>query len=97
MRRRARAGTPAKAEVARRWGKTPLVTTEHALFWAAGMIVGGATVGMMGKSFVEERGRKLIPTFVALAVVAGLIVGWALNAWIDYIHFTANGGSASGL
>jgi hypothetical protein len=61
------------------------------------MIVGGATVGMMGKSFVEERGRRLIPMFVVLAIVSGLIVGWALNAWIDYIHYTANGGGAAGL
>ncbi len=71
--------------------------TEHVVFWVAGFVVGGATVGMMGKSFVEERGRRLIPMFVGLAIIAGLIVGWALNAWIDYIHFTANGGGASGL
>ncbi len=61
------------------------------------MIVGGATVGMLGKSFVEERGRRLIPLFVVLALVAGLVVGWALNAWVDYIHFTANGGGATGM
>ena len=35
--------------------------------------------------------------FVVLGIVAGLIVGWALNAWIDYIHFTANGGGAPGM
>ncbi len=67
------------------------------VFWVAGFVVGGATVGMMGKSFVEERGRRLIPMFVGLAIVAGVVVGWALNAWIDYIHFTASGGGASGL
>ncbi|HEX3550543.1 MAG TPA: hypothetical protein VHT53_09210 [Candidatus Elarobacter sp.] len=73
------------------------MTTEHAVFWVAGMIVGGATIGMMGKSFVEERGRHLIPAFIGLALLAGVIVGWALNAWVDYIHFTANGGGAPGV
>jgi len=61
------------------------------------MIVGGAIAGMLGKSFVEEHGRKLIPLFVGLALVFGLATGWALNAWIDYIHFTANGGGTGGL
>lgn len=67
------------------------------MFWAAGMIVGCATAGMIGKGFVEERGRQLIPLFVVLAVLLGLAIGWALNAWVDYIHFTANGGGAPGL
>ena len=71
--------------------------SEHVLFWVAGMIVGCATAGMIGKGFVEERGRRLIPVFVALALVFGLVIGWALNAWVDYIHFTASGGSATGL
>ena len=70
--------------------------TDHLLFWIAGFIVGGGTAGMVGKGFVEERGRRLIPLFVALALVCGLIVGWALNAWVDYIHFTGNGGGGMG-
>jgi hypothetical protein len=68
------------------------MTTTHALFWLAGMIVGGACVGMIGRDFVKERGRQLIPLFVGLAIAGGLVVGWALNAWIDYIDYTARGG-----
>ena len=73
------------------------LVSEHALFWIAGMIVGRATAGMIGKGFVEERGRRLIPVFVGLALVCGLALGWALTAWVDYIHFTANGGGAPGV
>ena len=73
------------------------MTTPTLFWWIAGMIVGAATAGMIGKSFVEEHGRKLIPLLVGLALVFGLVIGWALNAWIDYIHFTANGGGAPGL
>ena len=65
---------------------------QQALFWVVGFAVGAATVAMTGKSFVEERGRRLVPVVVVLAVLGGLVVGWALNAWNDYIHFTANGG-----
>lgn len=64
----------------------------HAIFWIAGMLVGGATMAMIGKDFVEERGRKLIPLFVVLALACGLGVGWALNAWFDYIGYTGRGG-----
>jgi hypothetical protein len=64
----------------------------QALFWVVGFVVGAATVAMTGKGFVEERGRRLLPVVVLLAVLGGLVVGWALNAWNDYIHFTANGG-----
>ena len=56
------------------------------------MVVGCAIVGMLGKSFMEGRGRASLPVFIALALISGLIMGWALNAWIDYIHFTSNGG-----
>jgi 1,4-dihydroxy-2-naphthoate octaprenyltransferase len=51
-----------------------------------GFVVGAATVAMTGKGFVEERGRRLVPVVVLLAVLGGLVVGWALNAWNDYIH-----------
>ncbi len=62
------------------------------LFWIVGFLIGAGIVAMTGKSFVEEHGRRLIPLVVALALIGGLVVGWALNAWNDYVHFTANGG-----
>ena len=68
------------------------MTAQQLLFWVVGFIVGGGTVAMTGKSFVEERGRKLIPLVVVLSIVGGIVVGWALNAWNDYMHFMANGG-----
>ena len=67
--------------------------TTRALFWIVGMIAGGAIAAMIGKSFMDDRGRKSLPIFIVLGLVFGLVVGWALNAWNDYIHFTQNGGN----
>lgn len=60
----------------------------HVLFWIVGMAVGSATVAMIAQSYAKEHGRRPIALFVALAILGGLIVGWALNAWIDYSHLT---------
>jgi hypothetical protein len=63
--------------------------SQHAVFWVVGMIVGCALGGATGQSFVQEHGRRLIPLFVVLALAAGLLIGWALNAWIDFVHASA--------
>jgi hypothetical protein len=66
--------------------------TTHAVFWIVGMLFGWALVAMIGKSFVEDRGPRLIPLFIGIALIFGLVMGWALSSWIDYIGFTAKGG-----
>jgi hypothetical protein len=53
------------------------------------MIVGCALGGLAGRSFIEERGKRLIPLVVALSLGCGLAIGWALNAWIDFVHASA--------
>jgi hypothetical protein len=57
-----------------------------------GMAFGAGTVTVVGRDFVKEHGRKLIPSLVVLALAFGVVMGWALNAWIGYIHFTAGPG-----
>jgi hypothetical protein len=47
----------------------------------------------MVQSFSQDHPRKqVIAWAIPLAVIGGITLGWALNAWIDYIHFTGNGG-----
>jgi uncharacterized membrane protein YfcA len=52
------------------------------------MAVGSVSVAMIAQSYMREHGRRPLALFIVLAIVAGLIVGWALNAWIDYSHIT---------
>jgi hypothetical protein len=67
----------------------------HALFWVVGMIVGSAIVAMTAKSYADGRGRSMRPLIAVMAALFGLAIGWALNAWFDYIQFTKNGGGGS--
>jgi hypothetical protein len=60
----------------------------HILFWIVGIAIGSVSVAMIAQSYMREHGRRPIALFIGLAIVAGLIVGWALNAWIDYSHIT---------
>jgi hypothetical protein len=68
------------------------VSTNELLYWMVGMLFGSATVVVVGRDFVSEHGRKLIPWLVVLGLAFGVLMGWALNAWINYIHFTAGAG-----
>jgi hypothetical protein len=62
----------------------------HAIFYAIGLIIGGGGGMVMAQSFAEDHPPKTVYLIaVPLALVTGLVLGWALNAWIDYIHSTA--------
>lgn len=61
------------------------------MFWAVGMLLGCGLGAAVGQSFVHEHGRRLIPLFVVLALGGGATLGWALNAWIDFVNLSASG------
>lgn len=58
------------------------------------MMLGAGLAGMIGKSFVDEHGRRLVPYVVAAALLCGSAIAWALNAWWDYVQLTAHGGGS---
>jgi len=67
--------------------------TQHIIFWIVGIALGAAGGLVMVQSFSQDHPRKqVIAWAIPLAVIGGITLGWALNAWIDYIHFTGNGG-----
>jgi hypothetical protein len=68
---------------------------QHALFWATGMLVGCGIVGMTAKSYADGHRRALRPMIAVIATLFGLLLGWALNAWFDYVRLTQNGGGGS--
>ena len=72
--------------VADRWILSRLAAVTAVLALAAG-IAGGI---VMTQSFSEDHPREKVIRFtIPLALAGGLILGWALNAWIDYVHASA--------
>jgi len=66
--------------------------SQHAIFWVVGIILGAAGGLVMAQSFSQDHPRKqVIAWAIPLAMLGGLLLGWALNAWIDYVHATAGG------
>jgi peptidoglycan/LPS O-acetylase OafA/YrhL len=49
------------------------------------MVIAIMIGGALGGSFVEERGRRILPIVVVLTIVAGLLIGWGLNGELDAI------------
>lgn len=43
----------------------------------------------IGRNFVAEHGRKVIPILVIIALCAGLLLGWALDGYIGYVRASA--------
>jgi hypothetical protein len=62
---------------------------ERLAYWAFGLILAAAATVGAGKGLIADRGRKVIPALVAAALFLGLVFGWAINAYIDYVRSSA--------
>ena len=58
------------------------------LLWVLGMGMGIAIGAALGGSFVQEKGRKILPIVVVLTIVTGVLIGWGLNGEMDGIQAT---------
>jgi uncharacterized membrane protein HdeD (DUF308 family) len=68
--------------------------TQHAVFYAVGMILGVGGGTMMVQSFSEDHPRnKVLAIVIPLSLITGLVLGWSLNAWLDFVHASAQSGS----
>ena len=56
------------------------------LLWCCGMVLAIMIGGALGGSFVQERGRKVLPIVVVLTIVTGVLIGWGLNGELDAIE-----------
>ena len=70
------------------------VQVEHALYYLVGMGLAGMICFALGQAFVREQGLEREATRIyriaALATaVLGLLLGWSLNAFIDYVRESA--------
>jgi len=61
------------------------------IWWGVGFILGAMVVGAAGGSFITPENRnRALPIVVVSAIITGAIIGWSLNAWITWIHASAN-------
>ncbi|MGD0051773.1 MAG: hypothetical protein ABSD03_08130 [Vulcanimicrobiaceae bacterium] len=67
--------------------------SQHALYSVVGLVLGFGGSMIVAQSFVAERGaRKVLPIAIPLAIVCGVVIAWALNAWNDWVHASATMG-----
>jgi hypothetical protein len=63
--------------------------TERIVLWLFGFALGVALAVAVGRALMANHGRKVIPGVCVSAVVLGLLLGWALNGYIDYVRASA--------
>jgi hypothetical protein len=64
---------------------------EHLLYYALGLAIGIAVGTALGMTFAkEQRNRAMLPIMAAAGVVAGLLIGYALDTFAAFVHMTAS-------
>jgi hypothetical protein len=58
---------------------------ERLAYLLFGVALSTALTFAVGRSFVVERGPKIIPALCAFAVLFGLLLGWAIAGYIAYV------------
>jgi hypothetical protein len=54
-----------------------------------GLALSAALTVAVGRSFVIERGTKVIPALCVVALLFGLLLGWAINGYLAYLRSSA--------
>jgi hypothetical protein len=63
--------------------------TEHIVYWIFGLLLGCAATVAIGRPMIAERGRRIVPVLAACGIAAGVLCGWAINAYVDYVRASA--------
>jgi predicted benzoate:H+ symporter BenE len=58
-------------------------------YWLFGVALSAALTFAVGRTLVIERGLKVIPLLCAVALLFGLLLGWAINGYIAYVRASA--------
>jgi putative effector of murein hydrolase LrgA (UPF0299 family) len=51
----------------------------HPLWYGVGAVLALMIGGMLGASFVRERGRRVLPVVITSTLVLAAVLGWALD------------------
>ena len=60
--------------------------SERLAYWVFGVALSAALTFAVGRSLVVERGPKVIPGLCAFALLFGLLLGWAIDGYIEYVR-----------
>ncbi|HEX4013575.1 MAG TPA: hypothetical protein VHX17_06765 [Candidatus Cybelea sp.] len=63
--------------------------SERFAYWAFGFVLAASTTVAIGRNLVAEHGRRIVPGLALLAIVAGLLFGWAIDGYIQYVRASA--------
>ncbi|HZV77047.1 MAG TPA: hypothetical protein VFF63_04715 [Candidatus Babeliales bacterium] len=63
--------------------------SEATAYWLFGLALGAALTAAIGRNFIDERGAKAIPALCAVALLLGLLIGWAINGYVAYVRASA--------
>jgi len=59
------------------------------LWYGVGAVLAIMIGGMVGQSFVAERGKKLVPYFIGGTIVLAVVLGWAMNEVMTTLYASA--------
>jgi hypothetical protein len=63
--------------------------TESLAYYVFGIALSAALTIAVGRSFVLERGPRVVPALCLFALLFGLMLGWAINGYLDYVRASA--------
>jgi hypothetical protein len=53
------------------------------------MLLSCALTIAVGRTLIAEHGRKWLPALCVFALLFGLLLGWAINGYLDYVRASA--------
>ncbi len=63
---------------------------DHLLYYGVGLAVGIAIGSAVGVTFAKEHhNRRLLPIALAISVLLGLLLGYAIDSYIAFVHASA--------
>lgn len=66
------------------------MTTVHPIWYGVGAVLAIMIGSALGGSFVQERGRRILPIIIVLTIVFAVVLGWALNIVMTEFYPPAN-------
>ena len=63
--------------------------SEQLALWLFAIALSAALTFAIGKTLIPERGPKAIAALCAVALFAGLLLGWAINGYVAYVRASA--------
>jgi uncharacterized membrane protein YraQ (UPF0718 family) len=63
--------------------------SERLAYWLFGIALSAALTVAVARNLVAERTPKTVVALGAMALLLGLLIGWAINGYIDYVRASA--------